>query len=37
MPQLHVRKYLDKVAHDFEEAPFMPLDDMWERELGDIL
>jgi proteasome assembly chaperone (PAC2) family protein len=37
MPQLHVRKYMEKVERDFEEAPFMPLDDMWERELGDIL
>jgi proteasome assembly chaperone (PAC2) family protein len=37
MPQLHVRKYLEKAAQDFEEMPFLPLDDMWERELGDIL
>jgi predicted ATP-grasp superfamily ATP-dependent carboligase len=37
MPQLHVRKYLEKVGSDFEEVRFMPLDDMWERELGDIL
>jgi predicted ATP-grasp superfamily ATP-dependent carboligase len=37
MPQLHVRHYLEKVAHAFEEMPFMPLDEMWERELGDIL
>jgi predicted ATP-grasp superfamily ATP-dependent carboligase len=37
MPQLHVRSYLEKVESQFEETPFMPLDDMWERELGDIL
>jgi proteasome assembly chaperone (PAC2) family protein len=37
MPQLHVRDYLNQVAQDFEEMPFLPLDDMWERELGDIL
>jgi proteasome assembly chaperone (PAC2) family protein len=37
MPQLHVRKYLEKVALEFEELPFLPLDDMWERELDDIL
>ena len=37
MPQLHVRKYLEKVESEFEEVPFLPLDDMWERELGDIL
>lgn len=37
MPQLHVRTYLEKVAREFEEVPFLPLDDMWERELDDIL
>jgi predicted ATP-grasp superfamily ATP-dependent carboligase len=37
MPQLHVRRYLEKVGEGFEEVRFMPLDDMWERELGDIL
>jgi hypothetical protein len=37
MPQLHVRKYLEKVEQDFEELPFLPLDEMWERELDDIL
>jgi proteasome assembly chaperone (PAC2) family protein len=37
MPQLHVRKYLARVDENFDEAPFLPLDDMWERELDDIL
>ncbi len=36
LPHLHVRRFLDKIGRDFEEMPFMPLDDMWERELGDL-
>jgi predicted ATP-grasp superfamily ATP-dependent carboligase len=36
LPQLNVREYLDKVAEEFTEMPFMPLDDVWERELGDL-
>jgi proteasome assembly chaperone (PAC2) family protein len=36
MPQLKVREYLEKLAMDFKETPFMPLDDVWERELGDL-
>lgn len=36
MPQLKVREYMAEVASDFTENPFMPLDDMWERELGDL-
>jgi predicted ATP-grasp superfamily ATP-dependent carboligase len=35
-PALHVREYLAKVAEQFTENPFMPLDDVWERELGDL-
>jgi proteasome assembly chaperone (PAC2) family protein len=35
-PQLHIGKLMEKVAHDFQEAPFLPLDDMGERELGDL-
>ena len=26
----------EKVYQDFTETPFLALDDMWERELGDI-
>jgi len=26
-----------KVAASFEATPFIPLDDVWERELGDLL
>ncbi|MDQ3249466.1 MAG: PAC2 family protein [Chloroflexota bacterium] len=36
MPQLKVKAYLDKLAQDFTEHPFMPLDDMWGDELEDI-
>jgi len=36
VPQLKVRDYLDKLAIDFTERPFMPLDEVWERELGDL-
>ncbi len=35
-PQLNVRDYLAKVAQEFVENPFLPLDDVWERELGDL-
>jgi len=36
MPQLKVREYLEGLTSDFMERPFMPLDDIWERELGDL-
>ncbi|MEO0248779.1 MAG: PAC2 family protein [candidate division WOR-3 bacterium] len=36
MPQLGVRDYLDRLTRDFTEMPFMPLDEVWERELGDL-
>ena len=35
-PQLNVRAYLEEVARDFTERSFMPLGDVWERELGDL-
>jgi proteasome assembly chaperone (PAC2) family protein len=35
-PQLKVSEYLAKIAEEFEENPFMPLDDVWERELRDL-
>jgi proteasome assembly chaperone (PAC2) family protein len=35
-PQLNVRSYLAGLAEDFTEMSFMPLDDVWERELGDL-
>lgn len=36
MPQLRLDEYLAELAREFEEMPFMPLDDLWERELGDL-
>lgn len=36
MPQLKVREYLDQLAQDFTERSFLPLGEVWERELGDI-
>lgn len=36
MPQLKIREYLEQLANEFTEMPFMPLDDVWERELGDL-
>jgi proteasome assembly chaperone (PAC2) family protein len=35
-PYLQVREYLDNLARDFEETPFAPLSDLWERELRDL-
>jgi proteasome assembly chaperone (PAC2) family protein len=37
VPQLKIREYIDSLTSDFVELPFSPLDDVWERELGDIL
>jgi proteasome assembly chaperone (PAC2) family protein len=36
-PQLNLREYLEQVAREFTEMPFIPLDEVWERELGDLL
>lgn len=36
LPQLKVREYMQELAQDFTERSFMPLDDVWERELGDL-
>jgi proteasome assembly chaperone (PAC2) family protein len=35
-PDLHVREHLQEIASDFEERPFIPLDDAWDA-LGDLL
>ena len=37
VPQLRLDDYLQKLNDEFEELSFMPLDDIWARELGDIL
>jgi predicted ATP-grasp superfamily ATP-dependent carboligase len=36
LSQYDVQKYMAKVYQVFTETPFLALDDMWERELGDI-
>ncbi len=36
LPELNIREYLDKLDAEFTELSFVPLDDMWERELRDI-
>jgi proteasome assembly chaperone (PAC2) family protein len=37
LPQLRLDDYMARLAREFEELSFMPLDDVWERELRDIL
>jgi len=36
MPQLKVREYMDKLASDFVETPFVALGDEWESALEDL-
>jgi predicted ATP-grasp superfamily ATP-dependent carboligase len=36
VPQLKVREYMQKLAQDFTEMPFMPLGDVWEQGLEDL-
>jgi proteasome assembly chaperone (PAC2) family protein len=36
-PKLKVRDFMQQLTDAFEELPFMPLDDLWARELGDLL
>jgi proteasome assembly chaperone (PAC2) family protein len=36
MPQLQVREHIEELTKDFTETPFMPLSDVWERELGHL-
>lgn len=36
LPQLKVREYIEKVSDDFTETSFMPLSDVWKRELDDL-
>ena len=35
-PRLKVREYLEQLSAQFTERPFMPVDDLWERELRDL-
>lgn len=36
-PKLKVRELMQQLSDSFEETPFMPLDDLLARELGDLL
>jgi proteasome assembly chaperone (PAC2) family protein len=36
-PKLKVREFMQQLSDAFEELPFMPLDDLWATELGDLL
>jgi hypothetical protein len=36
-PQLGVRDYLQRISENFNEVPFSPLDDVWEKNIGQLL
>jgi proteasome assembly chaperone (PAC2) family protein len=36
IPQVNVREYIRELSRNFKELSFMPLDDVWKQELGDI-
>ncbi len=36
VPDIDLRNYIRELTGDFTETPFMPLGDVWERELGDL-
>ncbi|MCB0115966.1 MAG: PAC2 family protein [Caldilineaceae bacterium] len=36
LPQLNIREYFEELNREFTERSFMPLDDIWERELGNL-
>ena len=36
LPELKVRDQIATLTADFEEMPFMPLSDVWGRELRDL-
>jgi len=35
-PQLKVQETMRQIAAEFNETPFLPMDDVWERELRDL-
>jgi predicted ATP-grasp superfamily ATP-dependent carboligase len=35
-PRLKIKEYMAKIEEGFTETSFLPLDDVWERELGDL-
>ena len=36
MPEVDIRRYMEAVEADFTERTFLPLDDLWAEELGDL-
>lgn len=36
MPQLNVHEYMTTLTNEYKENSFEPLDELWERELGDL-
>ena len=36
-PSLNVREYIQHLSENFTEVPFSPLDDVWEKNLGQLL
>jgi proteasome assembly chaperone (PAC2) family protein len=36
LPQLNIREYMRRLDEEFEVRSFMPLDDIWEEELGSL-
>ena len=36
VPQINMTEYMEAISERFSEQSFMPLDDVWERELGDL-
>lgn len=36
-PQVGIRAYMDQLSNEFQEVSFLPLDDVWEEELGRLL
>jgi proteasome assembly chaperone (PAC2) family protein len=36
LPQLNIKEYMRKLDEDFDVRAFMPLDDIWEQELGNL-
>jgi hypothetical protein len=35
-PRLKVHEYMEQLSSEFTERPFMPMDDLWTRELRDL-
>lgn len=36
MPQVNIRAHIKKLTENFAEPSFMPLDDVWKKDLGDL-